>query len=115
MPKEKNKLMIIILTIVAVILIVGGWLFFRLLGGEDSELTEIYKLQSDLGVIKMRNLVEENLNFFSPSGNQVGLWEKLDASKQYENLIDAKEITFDLVNFGNPYPFAQPELPEEED
>lgn len=109
---KQNRTIILVLVVVAVLLIGGGWIFYNYLGSNTEVLPEESKLQTELEVIKMKNLAEENLEFFNPENATSSLWYKLDKSFQYDALRYEPDIDFDLNNTGNLYPFAQP--PEEE-
>ncbi len=114
MSDKQNKVVIIAVIGIAVVLIGGGWLFFSFLDTNQPEVADSNKLQTELEVVKMKNLAEENLQFFNPANNRDSLWSKRDNSFQYLDL-DKNEppVTFDLNNPGNPHPFDQP-APDEE-
>ena len=109
MPDKQNTMVIIAVIGIAVVLIGGGWLFFSFLNVNQSEVTDTTKLQTELEVVKMKNLAEENLQFFNPTNSRDSLWSKLDANVQYLDLNkNEPPVIFDLDNPGNPHPFDQP-------
>ncbi len=114
MPDKQNQTIIYIVVGIAVILIAGGWLFFKTLNSEQAPDVDTAKLETDLEVEKMKNIAQENLEFFDPEIATSSLWSLLDRSFQYDELDKTQpEVRFNLNNPGNEFPFQQPVKEEE--
>ena len=96
------------------ILIGGGWLFFSRLSDEIVSEDSASEIRRAIEVEKIKNLAEQNLEFF-PVGGQPDILEKLKDNPQYSSLRE-NDISIDLNYNGNAYPFKPNEglVPVEE-
>ncbi len=98
----KNKNLISLLILGAVVLAIGLWLLFKYLP-KKPVTTNTADLELAVKITKIKNLAEQDLKFFPLNGDNV--LKKLENTGQYQGLTLNLDTSIDLNNPGNPFPF----------
>ena len=105
MKKISQKSKIFILFMLAIILIIGSWYFYKILLPEK-QLSQSEEIMRNIEINKTKNLVQENIiNFIKEDS-----FQELADTKQYKELKEVNDFLNLKTGVGNSNPFYNPNI-----